>query len=108
MSKKHKHSRHSDAETTAKEPPITHGEVTEENPSGIEAVSDEHAMKLGQLRGFGGPGAAGATVAGPAVHVATEGGTKPLPIPESEKVEEAPTDEEKEAAAQEEQQMHQE
>ncbi|HEV7424547.1 MAG TPA: hypothetical protein VGO21_05185 [Candidatus Paceibacterota bacterium] len=62
--------------------------MTEENPSGIEAVSEEHAMHVGQLRGFGGPGAAGATVAGPVVHVATEGGTKPLPIPESQQVEE--------------------
>lgn len=88
MAKKHRHERrHSDAETTAKEPPITHGEVTEDNPSGIESVSEEHAMAVGQLRGYGGPGAAGATVAGPVVHVATEGGTKPLPIPESQKVE---------------------
>jgi hypothetical protein len=62
------------------EAPITHGEVTAENPSGIEAVSEEHARHLGGLTGFGGPGAAGATVAGPVVHVATEGGTKPLPV----------------------------
>src|SRR4051794_38763222 len=63
-----------------KEPPITHGEVTKENPHGIESVSEEHAQFLGSRVGFGGPGAAGATVAGPAVHVATEGGTKPLPV----------------------------
>lgn len=61
------------------EQPITHGEVTRENPSGIEKVSEEHATHLGTLRGFAGPGAAGATVAGPVVHVATEGGTRPLP-----------------------------
>lgn len=64
----------------AKEPPITHGEVTKESPHGIESVSEEHAEFLGARVGFGGPGAAGATVAGPAVHVATEGGTKPLPV----------------------------
>jgi hypothetical protein len=62
-----------------KEQPITHSEVTRENPSGIEKVSEDHAAHLGTLRGFGGPGAAGATVAGPIVHVATSGGTKPLP-----------------------------
>lgn len=62
------------------EPPITFGEVTKENPHGIESVSEEHAQHLGTLVGHGGPGAAGATVAGPAVHVATEGGTKPLPV----------------------------
>lgn len=59
---------------------ITHGEVSADNPSGIEAVSEEHAQHLGTLVGYGGPGAAGATVAGPIVHVATEGGTKPLPV----------------------------
>lgn len=85
MARKHNHPKR---EKTEKEPPITHGEVTEDNPSGIEAVSEEHAMHVGQLRGFGGAGADGATVAGPVVHVATEGGTKPLPIPESEKIEE--------------------
>lgn len=63
-----------------KEPPITHGEVTKERPHGIESVSEEHAEFLGSRVGFGGPGAAGATVAGAAVHVATEGGTKPLPV----------------------------
>jgi hypothetical protein len=68
------------AESNEPEPPITYGEVTKDKPHGIEKVSDEHAEFLGQLRGFGGPGAAGATVAGPAVHVATEGGTKPLPV----------------------------
>lgn len=62
------------------EPPVTLGEVTKENPSGIEAVSDKHAQHLGTLSGFGGPGAAGAVVAGPEIHVATEGGTKPLPV----------------------------
>jgi hypothetical protein len=51
-----------------------------DNPTGIESVSDDHAMALGELRGHGGPGAAGATVAGPLVHHATEGGTKPLPV----------------------------
>lgn len=69
-----------DSAEKQKEAPITFGEPTEENPSGIESVSEEHALHLGELRGFGGPGAAGATVAGPAVHVATEGGTKPLPV----------------------------
>jgi hypothetical protein len=67
-------------EEDKKEPPITHGEVTKDRPHGIESVSEEHAIHIGGLRGFGGPGAAGATVAGPAVHVATEGGTKPLPV----------------------------
>lgn len=62
------------------EEPVTHGEVTKDNPSGIEAVSEDHARHLGGLQGFGGPGAAGAVVAGPEVHVATEGGTKPLPV----------------------------
>jgi hypothetical protein len=62
------------------EQPVTRGEVTKENPHGIEKVSDEHARQLGEFRGFGGPGAAGATVAGAAVHVATEGGKKPLPV----------------------------
>src|SRR5437763_14707303 len=62
------------------EAPITHGEVSTDNPSGIEKVSDEHAQHLGGLVGFGGPGAAGAVVSGAAVHVATEGGTKPLPV----------------------------
>lgn len=66
-------------EEEKKEPPITFGEVSKENPSGIEKVSDEYAQHLGGLQGFGGPGAAGAVVAGPAIHVATEGGTKPLP-----------------------------
>lgn len=73
-------SRSTNKKAEDKEPPITQGEVTKETPHGIEAVSEEHAEFLGQLRGFGGPGAAGATVAGPAVHVATEGGTKPLPV----------------------------
>lgn len=62
------------------EPPVTRTEVTKDNPSGIEAVSEEHAMHLGGLSGFGGPGAAGAVVAGPEIHVATEGGKKPLPV----------------------------
>lgn len=69
-----------DKSSEQSEQPITHGEPTEDNPSGIVAVSEEHALHLGELRGHGGPGAAGATVAGPAVHVATEGGTKPLPV----------------------------
>lgn len=60
--------------------PIEHGEVSAENPSGIEKVSDEHAMHLGTLQGNGGPGAAGCVVAGPVVHIATKGGTKPLPV----------------------------
>lgn len=67
-------------EEEKKEPPITHGEVTKETPHGIESVSEEHAQHIGTLRGFGGPGADGATVAGAAVHVATEGGTIPLPV----------------------------
>lgn len=61
-------------------PPIEHGEVSHKNPSGIISVTDEHAMHLGSLQGHGGPGAAGCVVAGPVVHVATEGGTKPLPV----------------------------
>jgi len=89
------------AETTdtkeEKQPAVTTCEVTEENPSGIEAVSDEHAMKIGQLRGDGGPGAAGCTVAGPVVHAATEGGTKPLPIPEAQQVEQQEPEPEPEA-----------
>lgn len=72
-----------------KEAPITHGEVSASNPSGIEAVSEEHAAHLGGLVGFGGPGAAGAVVAGPVVHVATEGGTKALPVKDAP--EDAPT-----------------
>jgi hypothetical protein len=68
------------SEPDAPEAPVTRGEVTKENPHGIEKVSDAHAQFLGGLRGFGGPGAAGAVVAGPEVHVATEGGTKPLPV----------------------------
>jgi hypothetical protein len=67
-------------EGDAHKPPITYGEVTKENPSGIESVSDTHAQHLGTLVGNGGPGAAGATVAGPVIHVATEGGTVPLPV----------------------------
>lgn len=63
-----------------KEPPITMGEPTEDNPSGIEAVSEDAAKKFGQSRDTGGPGAAGATVGGPIAHVATDGGTKPLPV----------------------------
>lgn len=76
-----------EAGTEEKQPAVTTTEITEENPSGIESVSDEHAEKIGQLRGFGGPGADGCTVAGPVVHVATEGGTKPLPLPASQQVE---------------------
>jgi hypothetical protein len=68
------------ADNKKPEPAITYGEVTKDKPHGIEKVSDEHAEFIGGLRGFGGPGAAGATVAGPVHFVATEGGTKPLPV----------------------------
>lgn len=101
MARRKKHEDDESQQTEKKtEPPITQGEPTEDNPSGITAVSDEHAMRLGEARGDGGPGAAGATVAGPAVHVATEGGSKPLPVRRhllgEEQVEEEPakTDEE--------------
>jgi len=83
-----------------KQPAVTTCEVTEENPSGIEAVSEEHAERIGQLRGFGGPGADGCTVAGPVVHVATEGGTKPLPLPVSQQVEQEEPEPEPEAKIQ--------
>lgn len=73
-----------------KEAPVTREAPTEENPSGITAVSEETARAAGQLRGFGGPGAAGATVAGPIVHAATEGGTKPLPTDEASEGKPAP------------------
>lgn len=63
-----------------KEPPVKMGEVSHKNPSGIEEVSDEFAQHVGGLQGNGGPGAAGCVVAGPIVHVATKGGTKPLPV----------------------------
>lgn len=76
-----------------KEPPFTMGEPTEENPSGLEAVSEDAAKKFGKLRDTGGPGAAGCTVAGPIAHVATEGGEKPLPVDEPPA---APAEEEKE------------
>jgi hypothetical protein len=73
------------------EPPVVMGEPTDENPSGIESVSEEHAKHIGGLRGYGGPGAAGATVGGPEAFVATEGGTIPLP---HDGMIEAPPDEE--------------
>ena len=63
-----------------KEAPVTYTKATKDNPAGIEAVSEEYAMQLGSLVGYGGPGAAGCTVAGPAVWIATEGGIKPLPV----------------------------
>jgi hypothetical protein len=63
-----------------RQPPISMVDASPDNPSGIEEVSEEHARQLGEFRGFGGPGASGATVAGAAVHVATQGGTKPLPV----------------------------
>lgn len=68
-------------EVEKEEAPITRGKVSAENPSGIEAVSDKHAEHFGQRQDTGGPGAAGATVSGAIGHVATEGGTKPLPVP---------------------------
>lgn len=82
------------AKAAEKEKPITMGEPTEDNPSGVEAVSEDAAKAFGKSRDTGGPGAAGATVAGPIGHVATEGGEKPLPVdeppanPEDEKKEE--------------------
>lgn len=71
-------------EKQEKEPPVTMGKVTEENPSGIEKVSKETAIQFGELRDTGGPGAGGATVAGALGHHITEGGTKPIPTKEGE------------------------
>jgi hypothetical protein len=64
-----------------KGPPIKTTDVTKENPTGIEEVRPDVAKHFGTLRGAtGGPGAAGAVVGGPIHYVATQGGTKPLPV----------------------------
>lgn len=62
---------------------------TKENPAGVEQVDPEHAKALGNFRGAGGPGAAGATVLGGVGFAATEGGSKPLPTDKDGEMENA-------------------